>query len=815
MISFVIWYVLISLLGLLTFPLAHRLFPALADRGYALSRTLGLLLWAYAFWLLTSLGVLQNTLGGILFALALIVGLSIWSVMRGGSPQNWLRENIRTVLTVEALFLVAFAFMALVRAANPELTATEKPMELAFMNAIARSPSFPPNDPWLSGYAISYYYFGYVMAAMLSTVTSTVMGITFNLMIALVFALGALGAFSIVFNLLEAYERRTGQNLAAAILGPIFVLLVSNAGGFLEMLHTRWLFWRQNADGTLTSTFWTWLDMRELSQPPTGEPGWMPTRFLWWWRSSRVVMDRNFVGNPVEVIDEFPFFSFLLADLHPHVLAIPFVFLATALALNLYLSGGGGVFSVFGRKIRMSGMLFAGAALVLGGLAFLNTWDFPIHVAVFVGAYVLTQVMRDGWSWARLTEFIGLGLVLGVAGVALYFPFYVGFSSQAGGILPNLIYPTRGIHLWVMFGTLMVPLFAWLATQWPGRSGREHVLLAAKIVSAFVLILWAFSLVLGWGISLLPALGNYPDLGNLFVGSQGAPDATSLLREAFVRRVTTPTGWLTLAILLYLALTVVLKNTVWEREEDSETSLAPPIILFPLLLTLVGGLLVLGPEFLFLRDQFGTRMNTVFKFYYQAWLLWAVTSAFGAAILFQHLRGGRRAVWSVAFVVVLVVGLTYPVLSLNTKTNGFDPPNGLTLDGVRSHRAYLIDDDFAAVDWLTAQPLGTVLESVGGSYSTYARISAHTGYPTVLGWPGHESQWRGGATEMGSREGDIRTIYQSNSWDETRSLLEKYEVRYVYIGPKERNTYRVNDTKFDRFLEIAYQFGQVKIYRVP
>jgi uncharacterized membrane protein len=168
MTSPILWYLTLTLLGLLTFPLAHRLFPALKDRGYTLSRALGLLLWGFVFWLLASLGVIQNDVGGILLALVVLMGLVAWALAADGKfterihdVSGWLKENWRLVLATEVLFLVAFSFMALVRSANPESLGTEKPMELAFINAILRSPTFPPHDPWLSGYAISYYYFGY------------------------------------------------------------------------------------------------------------------------------------------------------------------------------------------------------------------------------------------------------------------------------------------------------------------------------------------------------------------------------------------------------------------------------------------------------------------------------------------------------------------------------------------------------------------------------------------------------------------------------------------------------------------------------
>lgn len=108
----------------------------------------------------------------------------------------------------------------------------------------------------------------------------------------------------------------------------------------LEVLHRLGLFWSRDSNtGTFTSPFWSWLDMKELSQPPVEPFGWFPDRYLWWWRASRVIQDYDIVGGFREVIDEFPFFSFLLGDLHPHVLAIPFGLLAVSVALNIFRGG--------------------------------------------------------------------------------------------------------------------------------------------------------------------------------------------------------------------------------------------------------------------------------------------------------------------------------------------------------------------------------------------------------------------------------------------------------------------------------------------
>jgi uncharacterized membrane protein len=153
-----------------------------------------------------------------------------------------------------------------------------------------------------------------------------------------------------------------------ALLGAVFVLIVSNLEGFLEMLHARGLFWKPGSEGQLVSPFWSWLDLQELSGPP-GEPfSWVPSRYLWWWRASRVIQDYDLSGAWKEIIDEFPFFSYLLADLHPHVLAMPFALLAVAIALNLFLGGATGSLQWNRLRIDLNLSAFLFSALALGGL---------------------------------------------------------------------------------------------------------------------------------------------------------------------------------------------------------------------------------------------------------------------------------------------------------------------------------------------------------------------------------------------------------------------------------------------------------------
>jgi uncharacterized membrane protein len=122
--------------------------------------------------------------------------------------------------------------------------------------------------------------------------------------------------------------------------------------------------------------------------------------------------------------------------------------------------------------------------------------------------------------------------------------------------------------------------------------------------------------------------------------------------------------------------------------------------------------------------------------------------------------------------------------------------------------------DYQAMQWIKQNlPFGTIAESVGGSYSVHARISATTGFPTVLGWDFHEIQWRGNAEPQGSRAADIRMLYESTSIGEVERILNEYDIEYVYIGPLERTTYeRLNEQIFEQIMELVYETPEVKIY---
>jgi uncharacterized membrane protein len=902
--AFVTWYIAATVCGALALPLAFKFFGFLPERGYTFARPLGLLATGYVFWLLGSLGFLRNDAPSILIAGALVLGVGVYLLKGPGLAElwAWLMENRALALGVEAVFFAAFALWAYVRAYNPDIAFTEKPMEFMFINSILRSPAFPPRDAWLSGHAISYYYFGYVLVAMLTKVTGVASSVAFNLGLALLFALTAAGALGVGVNLIalatpipnpspvrvakrserRASGARVGVAFWPALLAPVMILLAGNLYGVLKIAHlnklfadlqipaVRYDFGVRREPGARPQTLadfvelpgvrvdlinvWTWLDLKGLNAPPSG-PG--PEAFVWgthdWWadsfNSARVTHDRDLVGEETEAITEMPAFSFVLGDMHPHVLALPFVFLAIALALNWLLwalnsplpegrSGTGlGVRAIL--QPLIPNLLFT--ALILGGLSFLNTWDFPIYLFVVVAA--LTAGLGVAWGWETLlrrwTIPAAFAMALALLGVGLYLPFYFTFQSQAGGLLPNLIYPTRFQQTFVMFGHILIGavlFLGWLAVRERAALDRRAALWAGGgILAALILVTLAMSIAAWFNPNLYAfaseavAPFTLEEAMGLMLQRRLVDSLTSLLPAVMIgltvglgvsamRRLPSPSG----------TIAPEAKRSGGGAGGEGEHSLLhSPALLMSLVMLLTGALLLLGPEFVYLRDLFGSRMNTIFKFYFQTWVLWGLAGAFGLWYIAQY---ARRAAWmSMAAVTTLAIagGLVYTLTSTCTKAAPLcdsaarqASPAQPTLDGM-AYFARQYPDDWAAIQWLEDNVDGTpvMAEGIGGQYwieGRFSRISMATGLPTVMGWPGHESQWRGRYFDenLTGREGDVQRLYQARDWQTAKPLLDQYDIQYVVVSGLERQKYgAVRQEKFDQFMRPVFQAGDVTIYQ--
>ena len=825
------WYLVLAGIGVIGFPVAFGFLNRLPGRGFVFSRSLGLILVTFVYWLLGTLGFLQNNTGPLLgvCAAAVVFSFFFWRKHRS-EIAAWLNGSRSYIILSEAVFLAAFLLIISFRLAGPEVSGTEKPMEMMFINSILKSETFPPQDAWLSGYSISYYYFGYVMTAVLCMLSGVISSVGFNLMLASVFAMAAASAFGIVNDLLELRagpESVFPKGRLRALFAPLFILITGNLEGLFEVMHSLHLFWKP--DGT--SAFWSWVGLKELTDAPIRPASWDPTgrSGIWWWRASRVVGDSGLEGAAKEVIDEFPMFSFELGDLHPHVLAIPFVLFAAGIALNALIrhlnAVRPGPFFAEGliredmelRDTRMVQWICSSdfwlTALCLGALLFMNMWDFPFYFGLYCLCVTAAYLRNFGWNRGGTALFFETAFPLGVACIMLYALFFLSFSSQAGGIALSGVFVTRPIHFLIMFGFFLVPVLWWqlVMLRSCGKGSRRFGACASLVILAVLCLLE----LIAFSALILIRTGNHSgaiaQASESFVGMQQITTVENGFAGFFSRRLNAlPT---LLILFLDAGLAFALIRRFAAPGEDSGAEMPAPSDIFCSLMSLIAAALVIFPEFFYLQDLFGTRMNTIFKFYYQAWILWGLSAAYASAVLWERLRGWKKAVYGAVMLPLLAAALVYPWFCTAGKWESLSRKSGLTLDGAE-YLQRSRSDDWKGLQWLAAAEPGVVLEKVGSSYGGDNIVSTFTGLPAVLGPVGHESQWRGGYAEMGSRNDDVKRIYETHSWETAKDLLDTYEIRYVFLGSAEKSAYNIQEKKFERNLKQVFSSGSCTVYQV-
>lgn len=869
MLYFLTWYLTLTLFGLAALPLGWTWFRHLPDRGWGLLRPLGLLLVGFAVWLLGSLGFLKLNAGSGLGGLLLLFGLGALVLQRWGGGWAalgaWLRERRWLVLTQEALFLFALAFWTWYRIHDGSgISHTEQPMDFALMNAILRGGEMQPNDPWLSGYAISYYYLGYLLMAQVTALSAVPSGVAYNLALATLAALASVGIFSLASNLVASDEREPRHPalpIAAGLLAVLLLLGISNLTGVATMLYHR---------GSGPDTLYQWLGVNEMMpDPATGErataSGW------WWWKASRTIYDRGEDGGRIEVIDEFPFFSFLLGDMHPHVLALPFALLGLTLAMNA-LSGAlasptprrwhlaqlppeaWGVGDNFGKLTLLL------SAVVVGALGMLNTWDLPTQGAILALVWLLAALFgaaRGAWRPTLLGWASGGALLL-LGALLLYLPFYIGFSSQADGIRLSL-WSTAPQQYLLMFGLFWLVLLPLVLTQAGAAAAAARAvskrtlaisLLMLAVDAAFLLTLsrlnlpearLAFFVAAFWlliPLTLLALLEGDDPSPLAIAQVAGLPLLVGLATQRWTMALTALLLGLTL-LALWARVRALLPLTEQAEQPQpvparpaiaggspeatlGEVALAegtsppgvPAALLFALILTAFALLLTMGSEMFYIKDGFPGRMNTIFKLYYQAWLLMATASAFGVVYLARRLPVALKVPWLLLFALVTLASTWYPLQALPSKAAFNQPANW---DG-RFWMANIDPDRFAAIEWLNALPEEQVviLEKPGGAYNaSESALAGWTGHSTLLGWKNHEGQWRGDYDEIGIREPIIQQIYQTTSADEARALVEQWDIDYVAVTPQEIGAYSLTAPQLDKFrafMTPVFEQGSVILY---
>ncbi len=856
------WVAWLAILAVVALPLTYRLLRGLPSRGIALSPVVGLLLVSYLSWLLASVHLVAFGRVSLLCAVGILAALStISAVADRATLFRWLRRNLRVVATFAIMFIVVFAVFFWLRGFYPDVRSTEKPMEIGFLTSTMRARWMPPHDAWLSGYGINYYYFGYVEAAALGLLSGVRPEVAFNLMSISLPALTFCGASGIVYDLLLRFRRErrkiacTLHPLLASVVGGLLVAIAGNAFGFARLLT--------NPAAVVQANFWSGIG----------------------WNSTRVVKDHIVPGSIAEMITEFPLFSFLLGDIHPHVLALPIVLLAIAVAIGHWLRpvhpAGSGGFSLRSRaQVEASATmaLVAGAetrtetqaeasatnvaraaakfcpdvgryvltALVIGALYPTNAWDLPTFALPILAAVALRRPDR----WFIALSRVGL---LFVGSVLLYLPYYLHFKSLVGnpGDAPAFIQSLEGEPV---IGTI-IRTFG--IVTWPHTSLPQFLaVFAVPLLAASTLVVRGS---IGRRLTVTMGEQRFMLITGIAIGAVALLTRTAMLL---------PTGLFVVAGLLALR-----RPFVRATDADGAWSVWTPMDRAMVAIAVYGALLPVIPEFVFLRDAFDNRMNTMFKVDYQSWVLLMLAGAYGVVTLvWTAMKFGvrssefgvghqtsnieartsnperlRLAAVAVGVALLALMASVYPAIVPFQRTGHFGQQgtdfggagNGWQgLDGFR-YVSETNPDEFLAMQWLRdhAAPDDRLVEAVGNSYGEahgwfQSRFAASTGIPGVLGWYFHEAQWRGGSEqivthELPARAADIGTLYGTTNTAEARRILAKYGITWVIVGLTEEEgeghcsvplgcpPYAAPGlAKFNDMLDLAFRSGRVSVYRV-
>jgi len=767
--QFLAWLIAVEVLGLAFLPLTMWLLRWLPDRGYIFAKILGVLAVTYLTWII---GNFVPVAGGVelpLAALLLAGGLGWWRWH--AQTIDALRAMARVAAVEELVFVGALLAWSVLRAQvfGPSIAHTEQFMDVMYLNASFRDTSYPPIDAWMSGHTVNYYYFGYLMFATLLKLSGVTAAVGYNLSLSSVFAFTAAGSYSLGYALI--------RKMFWPLLAPLFVALLGNWHAILWQI------------------------------PHGGCPHSPPTGAFWGWLfdSTRVIGGHYTLsdwscghGAALKTIDytinEFPLFSLVLGDLHPHVMALPVALLAVAVGCAILFAPSGLAVdrrpdSIF-RLLVMAG--------ILGSLFTINSWDFPTYLLVVsVCVAVKAYIADPSPSWWKMP--LGALIALGACSLVLFAPFYLHFQSLSHGI-----------------GTVTTPTDPYEFLQVLGFP----VLVCALLVGTLNLLLRPAEEVEETEETEAEVPRREGLAASLTKG--GEAGSSSLALVLTLAGVVLLGGvlhrWVLLLLLAFGLWAAMVLVRVINTDQPNLSDAAGLVWIG------VAALLLVITELYYVRDSFDGsglyRMNTVFKFYYHAWVLLGLAGAYGVYRAWKVLGNyfGRWYAWA-AMAIVVAGALGAGIATRYVGSYAVAPPTTGSLDGMVWLKQ-LQPGDYAAIQWMQNHVKGNPvqLEAVGPDYlvqGPYGRVSAFTGLPTVMGWAGHEVQWRPGNPEIGARQHDVCTLYTTSNIATAKSLLHRYDVKYVFAGTQERQPCESKPpslAKFVRFMKIAFRSGSTTVY---
>ncbi len=779
------WYVVVLLLGWMVYPLVRMALRGLTDHGYPLARTVGMVVLGYLVWLGGSFNI-PVTRGMITVVILLLAAVNavLFFLQRDEILQET-RSRSRYILWVEVIALALFLFDLAIRIGNPDIwhpyKGGEKPMDFSYFNAVIKSSTFPPYDPWFAGGYINYYYYGYVLVGVLVKWLGIVPSIAYNLILPTLFSMLGLGAFCIGWNLYKAVRPDQTGNVDGAVdevANPWYAGLASILG--LQVL------------GNLGTVRMIWHGIQKLVAPGTGFEQANPlqhwawffqglVRLLsgamlpygkgeWYWIPSRAF--------PEEPITEFPFFTFLYADLHAHMIALPLTVLAIAWALSIVL----GRWQWGGQNGKWRSVHY-GCSLLLGGLTIgalkpTNTWDLPTYLALGIVAILYAAMKNDGAGASVKTSLVQNRWLAGVGSAlllsALAFAFYQPFSHWFGQGY-NAIEYWKGSHtpFWSYFthwGLFLFVIFSWLAWEtidW----------MAKTPVSALNKLLPYKSWLTGLAVLFAACV-----IGLLILGVRVA--------------------WLVLPMALWAGILLF-------RPGQNDAKRAA------LFMVGSGLVLTLAVELIVLRGDIG-RMNTVFKFSLQAWTLLSISGAAGLMwmlpAVFNEWNTNQRSLWAAVFGALVFSAALFPVIGgMDKITDRMSDVAPHSLDGMMymttssyfdNEKQMSLVQDYEAIRWMQENVEGSpvIVEGNTPEYRWGSRYTIYTGLPGVVGWNWHQRQQRTIVPSewITNRVNDIQDFYNTTDPKTAAAFLDKYQVKYIVVGQLEQAFYEaIGLSKFE------------------
>ena len=675
LLSIFFWWLMLFLLGLISLPLTARIFNNFFDAGYAFSKTLGILFLSYLAWILGSLKILPFTREALVFLFILICVANLAALFHfRKSIKTSIGKKLGIFVFEEVLFFSALTCWALIRGFLPDIRGLEKFMDYGFMNAIISSNYFPPIDMWYAGEHINYYYFGHLISAVLTKLSDVVPGVAYNLMIATIFALTFTSSFSLVGNLLF----NKFESLKTSFIGGFAAsLLVSLGGNF----HTIYIASKNVLEGNA------------------------PFLNYWYPDATRFIVQQ--FGAKDNTIHEFPIYSFVVADLHGHLINLPSVLLLLAIVFSGLTKGG------FSKKSLLL------LSFLFGIFYITNSWDLPVYLLVFGISLLFLSWQKYKFNIKSLLipAVIGAGVLAGSFVFTL--PFHIVFENISKGVaLSDYKSP-----LWML------------------------------------LVLWSGPLIVTTLFGIYSLKKRKPALGIEYI--------------------------------------------------------------FIVSLLIVSWILIMIPEILYVKDIYidsYQRANTMFKFTYQSFVMFALSSTYILIRLthekFSVLRQRPLKLLVLLPSVIYLAGMMiYPYFAIKS------------FYGLKTYKSlngeyWLFKEypgEYRALGWIrdNLSKRSVILSAPGDSYSDYGVLQSYSGMPTVQGWFVHEWLWRGNPEEPTKRVNEVETIYTSESLELTHELLKKYSVEYIVVGKLEKDKYiNLRSDKFLTLGQLVFRSDGTEIYQI-